>query len=57
MRKARVICLVRHFDGVPKLSDFRIEEQTLPALKQNRKYILFSTTEHDIDSVYCLLLS
>ena len=36
--KTQKIIMVKPFEGMPKLSDFEIVEDTLPALKAGGKY-------------------
>lgn len=33
--------MVKHFDGLPKLSDFEIVEEVLPSLKDGGKHNIF----------------
>ena len=40
MVKAKKYILAKQFDGEPKASDIKLEEEELPPLKENGKYII-----------------
>lgn len=45
MVQAKKFIFAKRFDGMPKLSDFRLEEETLPALEDGG---LFSVCNHKL---------
>lgn len=42
---AKKFVYIRRFVGEPKPSDFRLEEETLPPLKDGGKYFLYTKVE------------
>lgn len=45
MVQAKKFIYTKRFDGLPKLTDFRLEEETLPALSDGGKFHIFVTVE------------